>query len=149
MSLSEKHKRTIRELLDSGKLNEWETNALTDINTRDDNNQLHRVTPKMEAMFDKLKRKYIDGEDVKDDKGPRLPTEYKNCKVTRKSDGYFIEIEGTELGAITTKGEGVVIIEWLSRALDEIKEIYGGNIDDLPYDTPEEKPKTESKSAPF
>lgn len=123
MALSEKHKRIVIELLDGGKLNEWEIQALSDINARDDNGQLHRVTPKMEAMIERMKLQYIDGEDTRNIKLPEVRTEYDNCKLLRESTGYYIEVKGVRLEEITSKKEGVVIIEWLSRVLDEFEQV--------------------------
>ena len=121
MALSEKHKRIVIELLDGGKLNDWEKEALGDINSRDDQGNLHRVTPKMEGMIERMKKQYIDGEDTRNMKAPEVRTVYDNCQLLRESNGYFIEVKGARMSEITSKKEGVVIIEWLDRALAEFE----------------------------
>ena len=127
MALSEKHKRIVIELLDSGKLNDWEKEALGDINSRDDQGNLHRVTPKMEGMIERMKKQYIDGEDTRNMKAPEVRTVYDNCQLLRESTGYFIEVKGLRMSEITSKKEGVVIIEWLDRALKELEQAIVGS----------------------
>ena len=127
MALSEKHKRIVIELLDGGKLNDWEKEALGDINSRDDQGNLHRVTPKMEGMIERMKKQYIDGEDTRNMKAPEVRTVYDNCQLLLESNGYFIEVKDVRIGEITSKKEGVVIIEWLDRAINELGQAVTGN----------------------
>ena len=114
-----KYKRLLRELLESGKLNDWEQNTFEDIWNRDEQYG-STLSMKQKAMFDKAKAKYVDGEDTRNFK-PEVPTEYDNCKLERTNAGYNILIEGKRISIPTTKSEGVIILAWLSEALPELR----------------------------
>ena len=115
-----KYKRLLSELLDSGKLNEWEQNVFGDIYNRDESNSMN-LSIKQKNMIDKAKGKYIDGLSKGEvNKSIQIPTEYPNCKLLKTAKGYLIEANGEQINVPTTKKEGVFILAWLTEALPEL-----------------------------
>ncbi len=112
-----KHRTLLEELVDSGLLNEWEQNAFQDMINRDDQYNI-KLSIKQEAIINKAKAKYFDGEEVS--KGSNLPDEYENCALKTDSDGYYIEVLGERAGQYITRKDGQIILAWLAGAIPQM-----------------------------
>ena len=119
-----KYKRILETLLGSGKLNDFETTAFQNMNDRDEQYQGNStLSIKQKSWIDKKKLELIDGITDKKELAERLEPsmEYENCKVVLVSgEGFRIEANGVTLSVPVTKGEGVIIASYLSKALPEI-----------------------------
>jgi transketolase len=113
-----KYRALLEELVDSGRLNEWEQNAFQDMINRDDRFTI-TLSLKQKSIVNKAKKKYFDGEDVGNNESG-LPEVYDNCKLRMDGNGCQIEANGIVLSEPVTRKEGQIILSWLTKILPEL-----------------------------
>ena len=119
-----KYKRILETLLESGKLNDFETTAFKSMYDKDEQYSGNTtLSPKQKNWIDNKKMELIDGitDKAEREKALELPMEYDNCKMTlSKEEGYKIEVGDTVIDVPLTKKYGAEILAYLTKALPYI-----------------------------